>query len=491
MWQESLSDWEEEQGRQGRRALGAVWTPADLSAWMADWLGEPYEVLDPAAGCGNLLAPLAGNSKLIGCEIDPGLTEVLSERFDKIELHQSFFDFDRQVEAITMNPPYLRSFADKDKIHALLGIDLPLSTNLAILFCVRAYQILKPGGRAAFLIPTEFMQTRAGKPFKEWLLDQGAFVHIIDLEHPDLFGEDVATTACLVLLEKPKRGRKQGIYFSTHSGRAPFPSFDEQLKKARLVKKPDASRRWRPGKRGRPEGVAFSDLAEIYPGHITGNNSFFLRSFKELENLGLKGDYTIIRPHQLPTPYIHNSSQIKKIKESDQRRFLVRISDKPNKAERDFIALGEEEGVDQAPTFQDRDPWFYQAPGRPCRFWIGNFRRDRYLVMRWGGVRPFTGPVVPNLVNCDKELGLLLFAYLASTAGQERLRSEERHAGKGLYTLRSGALKEVLIPDLTALSGSCAQRLREAGEELTDAALRQADLTAPLARLDRIAAELS
>lgn len=88
---------------------------------------------------------------------------------------------------------------------------------------------------------------------------------------------------------------------------------------------------------------------------------------------------------------------------------------------------------------------------------ISNFRRSDYLVSaRWDeGVVRNDWAIVPNRLTLPSERSAdatCLYGLLVSTRGQASLREHERHAGSGLFTLRSGALKGVSIPDPALLS---------------------------------------
>lgn len=514
-WRKKLSEWEAKATRERRRGQGSFWTPADLAGWMAEWIAQidPATVLDPGAGCGHLLAPLS-SAQLTAAEIDADLREVLSLRLPGAEITDDFWAIpdERRFEAIIANPPYVShaQIPDKDAIHErlerTLGLRLPRTTNLAPLFYAQCWNLLAEGGRMIFLMPTEFMQTKAGVAFKRFLVAHDAARVIVDLSDGRLFGEDVVSTAALVLAEK-RPARQPGITFQQHTGRAPFPAWSEFIAAGKFIATDDlrVERRWRshqrtPSAEGKSQRL--DELCVIKPGLVTGNNGFFLLSWGEAAEHGLEREvrYCLIRPHQLPTPYFHTPEQIEALKGTDQRRWLLEIGAEPSAAARAYLDRAEEEGVHLRPTQKAREPWWRQDVAPPWDFVIGNFRRRDYLLMAYTDedqlVSPAPFAAIPNLVYLraeHRELTEVLFAWLISASGQQALRGNERHAGNGLYTIRSGALKEVRVPLLQRSPQSWRGEIVAALRELKVASLSLSDdaLSKAKADLDDVAALLS
>jgi len=482
---------------------------------MAEWIAEidPGTVLDPGAGCGHLLAPFT-SARLTAAEIDADLREVLSLRLPGAEIVDDFWAIsdEKRFEAIIANPPYVShaQIPNKHEIHEhierTLGLRLPRTTNLAPLFYAQCWNLLAEGGRMIFLMPTEFMQTKSGVAFKRFLVEQDAAQVIVDLTDGKLFGDQVVSTAALVLAEK-RRPKEPGITFLQHKGRAPFPPWPDFVAGGKFIAKGDlrVERRWRSHQRtpnGEGRSQRLDELCVIKPGHVTGNNGFFLVSWGEATEHGLEQEvrYCLIRPHQLPTPYFHTPEQIEQLKNTDQRRWLLEIGAEPSAAARAYLDRAEEQGVHLRPTQKAREPWWRQDVAPPWDFVISNFRRRDYLLMAYTTERQLVSPApfaaVPNLVYLreeHRELVEVLFAWLISASGQQALRGNERHAGNGLYTIRSGALKEVRVPLLQQSPRSWRDEIVAALRGLKAASLSGSEdaLSRAKAALDKVAASLS
>jgi adenine-specific DNA-methyltransferase len=501
-WFEQLNDWERSTTRQSRRAQGSIWTPEPLARWMAEWVGAnaPHRLLDPGAGAGNLLA-FFPEAQLSAAECDPQLRAVLLARYPGIELFDSFWAIsdEQRFDAIIANPPYINhaQITDKAAIHDRLALALPKTSNLAVLFYVRCWQLLADGGRMIFLMPTEFMQTRSGISFKRFLLEHGAASVIVDLDDGGLFGE-VVSTASLVLAEKAEP--VTSLVFAKHSGRPPYRPWPEFIALGRRLPLDEIvpERRWRPGPRSTAQRYPtqpLAALAEIESGAITGNNQFFIRSWPEISALGLtdQARYCLIRPQQLPTRWFHNAAQIEALKSTEQRRWLIAIGEQPGAAAQTLLDQGVEAGINTRPTQRSRQPWWEQPGSGPSDFLISNFRRSDYSLLALTGqavIERAQYVAIPNIVRLRSEhqaLAPVLFAWLIAEVGQTALRTQERHAGNGLHTLRSGALKSVLIPLLQTADPSWQEELLTALEQLRQVVLAGQTIDQAKAALDQAA----
>ena len=96
------------------------------------------------------------------------------------EIHESDFLTsceEARYDAIVANPPYGRfqNIHNRDEIIQGLQREVPFLiskyTNLSILFLYKAIGRLSTHGRLAFLIPSEFLNSRYGTPIKRMLVD--------------------------------------------------------------------------------------------------------------------------------------------------------------------------------------------------------------------------------------------------------------------------------------------------------------------------------
>lgn len=68
------------------------------------------------------------------------------------------------------------------------------------MFLIKAVTQLKEGGRASFIVPTQFLNSDYGIAIKEFLLKEDVLKYVIVLE--DLVFDDAITTSTILLIEK-------------------------------------------------------------------------------------------------------------------------------------------------------------------------------------------------------------------------------------------------------------------------------------------------
>lgn len=156
-----------------KKELGQVFTPENIANLMASFFhdGVYFDILDPAAGTGVLLDActrvLGDGPNLCAVEIDNDLLPILSEKGYKT-IHQDFFDFEKMVDAVIMNPPYIRqellsSENSKPQLNEKISFKkISARANLYLYFLIKGLDVLKPGGRLVAIIPNTWLSSDFG-----------------------------------------------------------------------------------------------------------------------------------------------------------------------------------------------------------------------------------------------------------------------------------------------------------------------------------------
>src|SRR5437899_4218768 len=206
------------------KQLGQVATPEAVAAAMAKWVmsANPCTVLDPAAGLGGLLAAcrqLNGRAQLVGVERD---TETLwrakatAPRGTKLILADYLRSDGGLFDAIIANPPYVKAhrldYTEKDwrYFEERLGTPLDRLTNLYALFLLKIWEDLAPGGRAAVILPAEFMNANFGEEIKERLVRVIRPAALVVFAPALNLFEDALTTSAIVFLDKARAAKAPG-----------------------------------------------------------------------------------------------------------------------------------------------------------------------------------------------------------------------------------------------------------------------------------------
>jgi len=114
-----------------------------------------------------------------------------------------------RFDAAILNPPYLRhhdmayDFDIFEEFSRIYGFIISKLSNSYVLFTIKAITLLNPGGRAAIIIPTEWMNANFGVAMKEFLIKSEFLKEIIYFSNCSEIFNDALTTACVLLIEKP------------------------------------------------------------------------------------------------------------------------------------------------------------------------------------------------------------------------------------------------------------------------------------------------
>jgi len=200
-----------------RKDFGQFFTPPNVAHLMADWITNTgaQKLLDPAFGTGVLSAAcLVKNpeAKITAYEKDACILDYvpinLAEVIDIIPsdfLKSSVSCF---YDGLIMNPPYIRHREingyekERCEISVNSSCNIPKAANLYIYFAIKSLQNLKKGGRAFFLIPSEWMSANFSASFKKYILEKNLLSHIITFSNCSNIFDDALTTASVLLLEK-------------------------------------------------------------------------------------------------------------------------------------------------------------------------------------------------------------------------------------------------------------------------------------------------
>src|SRR2546426_8390029 len=175
---------------------------------------KPKAVLDPAAGLGGLLAACRQFNRrveLVGVERDAETLQrakATSPRGTKLILADYLKSDAGLFDGIIANPPYVKAhrldYSEKDwrYFEERLGTPLDRLTNLYALFLLKIWEDLAPHGRAAVILPAEFLNANFGEEIKERLL-KAIRPAAVAVFAPSLnVFADALTTSAIVFLDK-------------------------------------------------------------------------------------------------------------------------------------------------------------------------------------------------------------------------------------------------------------------------------------------------
>jgi adenine-specific DNA-methyltransferase len=474
--------------RTARKKLGQFFTPAPIAALMADWVmtNQPALVLDPAVGPGALLKACAERdqqAQLAGYDVDT-LALSLAETRLGTSFHGQEQDFltaelKNDVDAIICNPPYVRhhDFEIADEIRHKIELDAAKKTsklsNIYLYFILKACSHLALGGRAAFLVPTEWSNANFGSALKEFFAATGLLKQVVYFSGESLVFEDNLSTGCLLLIENDIGRNHQVKTYYVPSGT--MPENLEQLYSCAKTKQSSfalatlaASKKWdhliaNGEATDIPGGVRLGELAKTKRGIATGDNSYFLMSRADAVNRGIPATDTkrcISKAAQVKTEVF--SEEHAQNLEREAKVFLFDPVLPLAEGSRAYVHAGEVAKVNERYLTKMRRPWHAAETRTAAPIWAAVFGRGQlrfcYNEAKFQSLTTFHG-IYPK--NSSALFARALTACLNSEPVQTGMQRQHRVYGGGLLKVEPRDLLDVIVPNLDLVSAETLSALAE------------------------------
>lgn len=472
------------------KRLGQVPTPPAVASLMARWVtsARPQTVLDPAAGLGNLLhacSELHSGAKLVGVERDDNTFKQAKRTAPagtKLILADYLFADAGQFPGIIANPPYVKSqrldYTEAQWLYfdERFGVKLDRLTNLYAIFLLKIWDDLAPDGRAAVLLPAEFMNANFGEEIKEHLLKKmrpaGLIVFAPEL---NLFADALTTSAILFLerggaKDRPMKAIKVSALESADI-------FVREL----LGEQADASSRITHDLRGfNPREKWLNMLLEDAPskhvhhltskigdyfqcrrGIATGANDYFCLSTSLLREHKLSMEH--VEPCVTKATDAHGvvftPQKFGSLITTDRRCYL--LNPRVNGAALDsYLGAGKELGIHERHLPSHRPVWYQPENRAVADAWVAVFSRETVkFILNTSGAKNLT--CFHGLYARDgcTSLAPLLVLFLNSSWGRIAFSQVNRFYGDGLNKLEPKDVEAMPCPVLPAQTKEQADEL--------------------------------
>ena len=454
-----------------RKRYAQFFTPEKIAEFMCQWVlhgKQKTRVLEPAYGLGIFSRILAQNATLPidAYEIDEQIfASAVTARPNGVNLrNEDYFasDWNAKYDAIVCNPPYLK-FHDYDNatyipdVNNHLGTKLNGFTNLYTLFLLKSIAQLQEGGRLAYIIPSEFLNSDYGVEVKHALIESNTLHHIIVIDFTECAFDDALTTACILLCERTTGS--VSVRFSLVNNIEGLNTCLSEYTEYNTSEL-DANIKWKSyyeaGNSCKYNHlVPFSKFAKVSRGIATGANDFF--TFKPSK----ADDYDI--PEECLMPCIckavdapqtfFTQNEYTELINADKAVYLFNGSTAPNnKNVLRYIHLGEESEINKRYLTASRSPWYAIENRPPAPIWVSVFNRSGLRFIRnEANIYNLTTfhCVYPKNTGLDVEV---LFAYLITDVAKEIFLDNSRQYGNGLIKFEPNDLNKGMVVDLTLLS---------------------------------------
>lgn len=458
-----------------RKKYAQFFTPEPIADFMATWVLEgrkdEIDILEPAFGLGIFTRSIYKQNsriKVTGYEIDPNICACAASNLTTTRCNASIHNEDYltaswadKYSGIICNPPYLK-FHDYDNATLVplankkLGTRLSGFTNIYTLFLLKSVHQLKNGGRMAYIIPSEFMNSDYGVEVKRALLQSGVLRHIIIVNFTQCAFDDALTTACILLCQRG--GEASNILFSRidrveqlRSALSEFTAYepgslDPKLKWKQYYEH-TASSRYAPL-------VPFSTFAKVSRGIATGANDYFTFKESKAKVFGIPRNclrHCVCHAADVPGLFF-TDEDFKKLAAQEKNAYLFDgCADRQNPCVIEYVRMGEETGMDKRHLTANRQPWYALERRQPAPIWVSVFNRKglRFVRNLAGAYNLTTFHCIYNTSQIDTDL---LFAYLTTDVAKEIFSDNSRQYGNGLVKFEPNDLNKGNVADLRILT---------------------------------------
>lgn len=453
-----------------RRRHGQFFTPPPVARFMCRWLLKKgaREIFDPAFGLGAFyLAARELNPKIRFRAVEKDAKVLAHFREDHPNLDDTivlsnadyFSVWGIKYSAIVCNPPYMRfqHFTDRHRvipeIEKHLGQRLSGYSNIASAFLLKSLHELAPGGRLAYLMPLEFLNTGYGETIKQALLDKGRLKALLRIEPEGEVFPDAITSVGIILVSDD--GIHEPVKFCTVQTLDQLErSLSDLPCRSVLTEELRPADKWlryfeEPCALDRGALQPLSMYGSFSRGIATGANEYFLLSRSDAAKWEL--------PTSILHPCISRSSQIKQVLitdddierliEEDERVLLADLSSSQEEAVKKYIEFGERQRFDKRYLTRMRKPWFKLERRQPAPILFGVFSRNGFKV-----IRNKSRAVSLTCFHCfyPNFFGARfvdhLFLYFCSSVGQRIVAREVRKYGDKLNKFEPHDLNNALVP---------------------------------------------
>ncbi|WP_074599795.1 HsdM family class I SAM-dependent methyltransferase [Sediminibacillus halophilus] len=476
-----------------RKKLGQYFTPSNISEVMKAWiLGNPdcRHVVDPAVGLGELVTGLPGKLTVTGYDIDQQILTFARRRLEadraNVRLVEQDFlklDWENTYQGIICNPPYIRfkHYSEKQDYLQLfkekLGIKLSGFTNIYALFLLKAIHQLAYDGRAAFIIPSDFLNADYGAPIKQYLLQQQNLHAVAVTNFTKNWFDQAATTAALFFFDNNRKSSTlEFIHLNNHEELAQLNEyikvFGERPPIGRVYNYTDLDphSKWRgyyqPSiEKNYRHMKPIAEFARVNRGIATGDNKFFCISETTRKEWRLEKENFLpcLSKASQVTGNFFFSDDYKALVDSGAPVLLLNIQESnPSSGQvRAYLAHGEASGSSTRYLTKRRRPWYKNETRLPPDIFISTFSRKKVKFIRnEAEVRSLTCFHGLYMLPEYREKLELLMAYFMTGISQEILEECQRQYGKGLKKLEPNDIKQAMVVDLDVITDAEAAEIK-------------------------------
>ena len=455
------------------KSFGQYFTKYEVADFMCSWACVDADtMLDPAVGNSVFLKYARkhnSNCRLTGFEIDSEILEYFGNPANANIINEDYLlnNWEKKYDAIVCNPPYNRFQAVGnrneilDAIYAHTGVKYSGYTNLYILFLLKSIYQLSDKGRLAYIIPTEFMNSKYGTAIKQLLIDKKLLRAIINFKNDNEMFFNATTTCCILLLDHDEK--EQVCFYNLHS----IDELKLDMLKANnsCAIKVDygqltASEKWR-SFINQENNITYRNLVPISHfcsvsrGIATGANDYFCFSrskaiIKKIPESCLQK--CICRSADVKSPFF-TAADYDKLAIADKTVYFLDASVNDYETIKEYIDEGLTIGVNKKYLPSCRNPWYSMEQKAVAPIWVSSACREGIKFVRnLAGTKSLT-TFHSIFVNCESADDVnVIFSYFLTPIAQTIIRENRKELGNGLEKFQPNDLNSANMLDISIIT---------------------------------------
>jgi hypothetical protein len=440
---------------------------------------------DPAVGTGAFFSALLGVlpessvASSIGIDISPKQVEAAKWRWKSKNMQVIEADF-LHIETLPVrnlilaNPPYLRhqGIAPKYKKELRerasfdMGMRISGLSGQYVYFVLLSHAWMADNAIAAWLIPSEFMQTAYGKALRYYFSRKVQLLRVHQFGSQDRQFENAEVLPCVVFFKKMDPRLDEKALF-TSGGTLLEPKISESVRIRDLQSELKWTIPFRKNVERNEHFYPLGDLFSVRRGMATGANDFFVLERQQAMDLGIPNE--VLRP-LLPKAKLLLSDVIERQADGfpDVERQLCVIDTDLSEQEikkrypkfMRYLKRGITDGVLNGHLVGRRTPWYKQENRAPAPFlctYMGKAHGDKSAIrFLWNKsdavvtntyLMLYPNPRILKLMEEDQGVSKILFDLLKEAAWGAIDEFARTHAG-GLSKIEPGELQKVWLGPL-------------------------------------------
>ena len=472
-----------------RKKYAQFFTPYPIAKLMCSWViknlpkRKKISVLEPALGLGIFSRILVDefnlNASLHAFDIDKHVLQAGRKIFTELKIdikNEDYIssDWNERYDCIVCNQPYFK-FHDYDNTNLVkrtneeTNSSLSGFTNLYALFIIKSIFQLEDNGCAAYIVPSEFLNSDYGKEVKRQLIISEAVVEIIVFDFEDNIFEDALTTSCILLIKKRKNS---SIKFHKINKVSQIELIENELIHGSQASKdliesyeyayeeliPEI--KWRNYYQNLSLDnlkniVSFRKYGQVKRGIATGANDYFVfnKSKAKAYNIGSQNLLPCVTKANDIKGVIFTEDDFNELIDKDKSLYLVDLKIFQNKDVCDYIKIGVEKKINERFLTNSRTPWYALEQKKPADLWVGVFSRDSTRFI-WNRAKILNLTTFHGiyLTPTYMEYIEVVFAYLNTKIAKRIFEVNRREYGNGLNKMEPNDFNNSLVFDFSILN---------------------------------------